>query len=232
MAKPTKRQVLEAVAEFLGDGPGPVETRKETLVYGDGPVRHELSIGSGGGLLGWSVEAVDVELEPLLAKDYGGFRIEIWRPDRSTVRFGVAGPALYEYPWPADRTELGASALLADVERYGRSSLTFVAGRTDLAGLLLAGTDVHRGEVWANLPAEAWPARVIKALVMARATGDAELERRALEVLDREGDRDISWEPGVRWLFREQAGVWAKAYAKATALDLSDVIPPRRRPAY
>jgi hypothetical protein len=229
MAKPTKRQVLEAVAELLGDGPGPVEIRKETLVYGDGPVRHELTVGSGGGLLGWSVDAVDQEFDPLLA-EVGGVRVEIWRPDRTTVRAGIPGvAAFYEYPWPATRSELPDSIFLADVRRYAPGSVRFVDGRADLGGLLLSGDHVHRGELWASLWPNGLPGRTAKALTYARLAGDPELERHALEVLAREGDRDVSWDAGVVYSFRESVSDFAKDYAKVSGVDLSDVIIPRKR---
>ncbi|GIF21771.1 hypothetical protein BJ973_004781 [Actinoplanes tereljensis] len=215
MAKPTKRQLLEAVAELLGDGPGPVETRKQTLVYGHGPIRHELSIGSGGGggMLGWSVDAVDQEFDPLLA-ELGGVRVEIWRPDRTTVRAGIPGvPALYEYPWPATRAELPASVFMADVRQYAPGSVRFVVDRADLGRLLLAGDHIHRGELWASLWPNGLPGRTAKALTYARLTGDTALERRALDVLDREGDP-----------FREAVSHFAKDYAKVSGVDLGDVI--------
>ncbi len=223
MAKVSKRQLLESVAECAGLEHA--ETGRHQLVVGDGAVRHAVTVAGDRhdpSLLAWTVHAVDTEIDPPLAR-FGGMRVEIWRPDRTTRVAGVAAPAGYRYPWPATSAELRSSAFLRDVRRYLPGAVSFVADRRDLGEILLADGDVHRGEVWAALPANARPGRVAKALVLARRAGDAELERRALGVLAHDGARDLSREPGRAYLFRDAVRDWAKKFAEPARVDLSDV---------
>jgi hypothetical protein len=230
MAKVSKRQLLEAVAG--GAGLEHAEVGKDQLVAGDGAVRHAVTVAGDRhdpSLLTWTVHAIAAELDPLLPK-FGGMRVEIWRPDRTRRIDGVVAPAGYRYPWPANKTELQGSTFMDDIRRYLPAAMSFVADRRDFGEILLADGDVHRGEVWANLPPNARPGRVAKALVLARRTGDTELERRTLDVLDRDGARDISWEPGRAYLFRDAVRDWAKKFASPAQVDLSDVTGARSRP--
>jgi hypothetical protein len=181
-------------------------------------------------LLTWTVLAFDELVDPLLLR-FGGVRIEIWRPDRLHEVSGVSSPVGYRYPWPSSAEALLRSELIVDAKKHALSVASFVSDRRDLADLLLSERDVHRGDVWAHLPVGARPSRLVKAIILGRVTGDSIIEQKAIEVLEREGDRNMSWESDRPYLFRQIAGDWAEKYGAASGVDLSDVIRdgPRRR---
>jgi hypothetical protein len=124
-----------------------------------------------------------------------------------------------------------ASEVTAAVAQYGRPSLHFVRDRHDLGLLLLADAQVHRGSVWSFAPTNNEPARLAQAILLARHSGDQELERAAVAKLCQRGEEPVA--PWPDYLFRQAVADWAKQYSKATGIDLSDLTKlKRKRPQY
>ena len=100
-------------------------------------------------LLSWTVFVEDEALaDPM--KAFGGVGIEVWRPDHVEEGNVASVHHRYLYPWPKSRTALD-SALVSDLRAFGTAALDFARDREDLARILLASDDVHRGPVWAQL---------------------------------------------------------------------------------
>jgi hypothetical protein len=143
--------------------------------------------------------------------------------DRPPTPTGDASPSSIPsaacYPWPTGSAPL-APEIAAGVTRYGLASLHFVRDFHDLGLLLLADTHVQRGGVWSFTPANNEPGRLTKAILLARQCGDQDLERAAVAKLRNRGDEPVPRRPD--YLFRQAVADWARQYAKATGIDLSD----------
>ncbi|GAA1545715.1 hypothetical protein GCM10009827_077260 [Dactylosporangium maewongense] len=229
MAKTTKRQILQTIASEA-DLKG-FQFHDDTLIFGEGPVKHALEVSydkHGPNLLGWTVFAFDEVADPIFSR-FGGVRVEIWRPDRSAEVAGIRTPTGYRYSWSSGGEAPSVSDLISDVKEYAPSAISFASGRRDLADLLLAEANIYRGDVWAFLPPGARPSRLVKAIALGRIADDSTIERKAMDLLECEGERNISWEPERPYLFREAVKDWAKRYGAASGVDLSDVIRSSRR---
>jgi hypothetical protein len=66
----------------------------------------------------------------------------------------------------------------------------------------------------------AQPARLAKAILLARHCGDQDLERMAVAKLRNRGEEPVVRRPDH--LFRQAVADWSMQYAKATGIDLSD----------
>jgi hypothetical protein len=226
MPRPTLSQIVSRIVDETGLRPSSVEDGD--AVFSDGAIRHTLTFHRSGPLLSWTVKAEGERYREPMA-EFGGVGFEIWRPARPRPPGEQAGE--YRYPVPASLDTIDP-ALFEDVRTYGPQTVAFVADEADLGRLLLAPRDVHRGDVWANLPEGSAPGRLVDAAIVARATGDRELEAAIADLLGREGERDISWAPGEPYLFRESVADWAKKLAPAVDVDLTDLIAlrkPRRK---
>ncbi|MFE7332164.1 hypothetical protein ACFU8W_46350 [Streptomyces sp. NPDC057565] len=87
--------------------------------------------------------------------------------------------------------------------------------------LLLADTHVRRNGVWSFTPVNSEPARLAKAMLLARQCGDQELERAAVTKLRNRGEEPVARRPD--YLFRQAVADWSRQYTKATGIDLSDL---------
>jgi hypothetical protein len=161
---------------------------------------------------------------------FGGVGIRIDHPSPSGDGGPTDIPPAACYPWPVGSARL-ASEVSAGVTYYGPPSLRFVRDSHDLGMLLLADTHVHREGVWSFTPARSEPARLAKAILLARRCGDQDLERAAVAKLRNRGEEPVARRPD--YLFRQTVADWARQYAKATGVDLSDLAKlKRKRPQY
>lgn len=180
-------------------------------------------------VFGWAVHTYDTALRDRMA-GFGGMSIRIDHPTPSGDANPTDIPPGACYSSPAGGAPLAAEAAAA-VTQHGPVSLHFVRDRHDLGLLLLADAHVHRGRVWSFAPTNNEPARIAQAILLARHSGDHDLERAALVKL-----RDRGEERVARWpddLFRQAVADWARQYSKATGIDLSDLARlKRKRPEY
>lgn len=200
------------------------------LIFTDGVIRHTLRIAKDKhdrNLFGWTVLAEDEAFRETLQK-FGGIGVEIWRPAHPSRAEDAV--MRYAYHWPTSKDALDDAAV-EDIRAFGPAAVSFVSDRADLGRLMLAPEDVQRGRVWAHLPANTEPSRLAKALILARHVHDADLEAAALNKLQREAERDITWVPGQPYLFRQAAADWARQYGSAVDVDLNDVVRLKRRRA-
>jgi hypothetical protein len=124
-----------------------------------------------------------------------------------------------------------AADVTAGVTRYGPASLCFLRDSHDLGLLLLADSHVHWNGIWSFTPANNEPARLAKAILLARQCGDQVLEGVAVAKLRHRGEEPVARR--LDYLFRHAVADWSRQYAKVTATDLSDLAKlKRRRPQY
>ncbi|MFL6057143.1 MAG: hypothetical protein ACJ72W_30235 [Actinoallomurus sp.] len=221
---PMSRLLDEVIARCGLERPDRIEDG--ALIYRDGGIRHTLHVGKdkhNKQLFGWSVESADEKYHELI-------RVPIWRPRREAHPLSGDPRGRDRYFWPRTGEDLDPDAV-HEIARYGRPAVSFVRDRADLGRLLLSADDVHRGPVWGKLPpGESEAIRLVNAVIIARDSGDADLEAAAMAKLAGEGDRDVSWAPGHPYLFRDAVADHAKKVAGRVDVDLSDLIPksPRR----
>lgn len=222
--------MAEQFAELLGTAPARIDDGRLTFVRGS--LSDTLWLWKDHrdrSVFGWAVHTHYTGLSDRM-NGFGGMSIRIDHPSPSGDSGPTAVPPAACYPWPAGRTPL-APEVAAGVTRYGPASLHFVRDVHDLGLLLLADTHVHRDGVWSFTPANSEPGRLAKAVLLARACGDQDLERAALAKLRRRGEERVR--PYPDHLFRQAVADWSRQYAKATGIDLSDLAKPKRkRPRY
>ncbi|MFF6772817.1 hypothetical protein ACFY8W_04555 [Streptomyces sp. NPDC012637] len=178
---------------------------------------------------GWMVYTDYIDLRDRM-DGFGGVGIRIDHPPPSGCGDLSDIPPAACYLWPAGSVPLSAE-IAGGVTRYGPSSLRFVRDVHDLGLLLLAGTHIHRDGVWSFTPANNEPGRLAKAILLARQCGDQDLERAAVAKLRNRGEEPVT--PYPDYLFRQSVADWARQYAKATGIDLSDLAKlKRKRPQY
>jgi hypothetical protein len=222
------REMADEFAELLGMVP--VNVEGGDLTFARGELHSTLSIWKDRfdrSVFGWVVHTYDTALRDRM-EGFGGMSIRIDHPTPSGDANPTNIPPGACYPWPAGGTPLAAEAAAA-VTQYGPVSLHFVRDRHDLGLLLLADAHVHRGRVWSFAPTNNESARIVQAILLARHSGDHDLERAALVKL-----RDRGEEPVAPWpdaLFRQAVADWAKQYSKATGIDLSDLAKLKRKRA-
>jgi hypothetical protein len=164
-------------------------------------IQRSLRIGKatrGVNRLYWWIEAADERLDPFLAQRFGGVRALLEPPYDDT----------FEWPTAIRRVD---PALIASLTTTGAEFMRSVDSRQSLVLTLLRDTVSNSGSS---------PARLVKALILARDLGDAELEKLVLEKLDRHGDEI---DPSNGNSFRTIAEFWAAAYAKLVPVDLQDL---------
>jgi hypothetical protein len=220
------KKLCEALVADIGVSPTAVEGANAHFVSNG--IRHTLVVvrdARDPGRFGWTVTADDEELGDMLA-GFGGFGVEIWRPARKVVGSLGVPREDYSYPRPASIKNIDPT-VLADVREYAGAAVAFVQDRHDLGRLLCSAEDVHRAGVWANLTKSTGPARLVKAVILARYSRDEALESTAMEALKRRGDTNIGREPDVPYLFRRAVADWAKEYRARVPVDLSDLVAQR-----
>ncbi|MFC4069982.1 hypothetical protein [Actinoplanes subglobosus] len=207
-------------------------------------VRRTLGLWAGRpGQLGWDVWAADEELNGLAP---GGWKFMA----RLRVKGEVGGTAdsdpeqlcRGEYPWPLAGEALD-SRLVDEGRKFVEPMLWFFEDRADLGRLLLA-RDPHkpwwlgpefadntgswqRGEIFAQ-PVSGTSAGVVLAVILARHTGDEELERLAMNNLSDMADHIVD---GTGLAFRTVVGSYAEEFQEWSSVDLSDLaqLAPKRR---
>ncbi|MGW1169135.1 hypothetical protein [Streptomyces sp. NPDC002550] len=222
--------MTDEFAELLGMVPVSVEGGD--LAFTRGELHSTLSIWKDRfdrSVFGWTVHTYDSALRDRM-ESFGGMSIRIDHPTPSGGANPTNIPPGACYPWPVGGTPLAPQAAAA-VTEYGPVSLLFVRDRHDLGLLLLADDHVHRGRVWSFAPTNTEPARIAKAILLARHSGDQDLERAAVVKLRDRGEEPVA--PWPDYLFRQAVADWAKQYSKATGIDLSDLARlKRKRPEY
>ncbi|MFE1947288.1 hypothetical protein [Streptomyces massasporeus] len=216
--------------ELLGTAPASTDGGKLTFVRGS--LCTTLSIWKDSydrSAFGWMVHTDYTDLCDRM-DGFDGVGIRIDHPSQT----GDAGPSDIPpaacYLWPAGSALL-SSEVSAGVTRYGPPSLHFVRDSHDLGLLFLADTHVRRNGVWSFTPVNSEPARLAKAMLLARQCGDQELERVAVTKLRNRGEEPVARRPD--YLFRQAVADWSRQYAKATGIDLSDLVKLKgKRPQY
>lgn len=151
------------------------------------------------GALTWDLHIADAKFDALMS-EYGGLSVLV-RDSRNAM------------PWP-----LAADASLASfLEEGPGQARQFVVDRADLCALLSSSADVHRGEFYAWLPIANYPARLVKALVLARDIGAVDLESGILSKLQ---DSPISLSNGHSLDILESAKSWAGKYSAALGFEI------------
>jgi hypothetical protein len=222
VARPwTVRRTSGAFVELLGVVPAAVDGGVLTFVRGDLLTTLRIwKYPDDRAVFGWTVFTDDAALRERMA-DFGGVSVEINPPLPPGAAEPGDVPPLVRLPWPTGAGPL-APDVAAGVARHGPAALGFVRDRHDLGLLLLAATHVHRDGVSSFAPAYSEPARLAKAIVLARHAGDVELERRAVAKLRARGEEPVGRWSGHR--FRHTVADWALKYAKATGVDLGDLV--------
>ncbi|MET9346292.1 hypothetical protein [Streptomyces termitum] len=222
--------MADQFVELLGTAPASVDGGKLTFVRGS--LCTTLSIWkdrSDRSAFGWMVYTDYIDLRDRM-DGFGGVGIRIDHPPPSGSGDPSDIPPAACYLWPAGSVPLSAE-IAGGVTRYGPSSLRFVRDVHDLGLLLLADTHIHRDGVWSFTPANNEPGRLAKAILLARQCGDQDLERAAVAKLRNRGEEPVA--PYPDYLFRQSVADWARQYAKATGIDLSDLAKlKRKRPQY
>lgn len=175
------------------------------------------------GSFAWWVDARMPEYDETLSK-FGAMRIGLSRPD--TFEGGLYERAVwrYRYPWPDRASDLG-ERFEHEISEYIAPSLSFFTGLSDFTTAMLKSSNLERGSVWAELRRSTLPARIVKATIIARDLRMSDLEARALSVFEEWADVDMATEDQQSpYLFRRQAGEWARDYQRVVETDLSDFI--------
>jgi hypothetical protein len=223
--------MADEFAELLGMVPVSVEGGDLTFARG-GELHSTLSIRKdrfGPSLFGWMVHTYDTALRDRM-ESFGGMSIRIDHPTPSGDANPTNIPPSACATWPAGGNPLAPEAAAA-VTEHGPVSLHSVRDRRDLGLLLLADAHVHRCRVWSFAPTNNEPARIAQAILLAQQSRDQDLERAAVVKLRDRGEEPVA--PLPDYLFRQAVADWAKQYAKATGIDLSDLAKlKRKRPEY
>lgn len=222
--------MAEQFAELLGTAPASIDGGKLTFVRGSlcttlwiWKDRYDRSA------FGWTVHTDYASLRDRL-DGFGGVGIRIDHPSPSGDTDPSDVPSAAFYTWPTGSAPLPVD-VTTGVTRHGRASLCFVHDSHDLGLLLLADGHVHRNGVWSFTPANNEPARLAKAILLARQCGDQDLERVAVAKLRHRSEEPVARRPD--YLFRHAVADWSGQYAKATGIDLSDLAKlKRKRPQY
>jgi hypothetical protein len=222
--------MADQFTELLGMTPANIDGGKLTFVQGS--LRSTLSIWKehyDRSAFGWMVYTEYTGLRERMDR-FGGVGIRVDHPSPSGDSSPTNIPPAACYLWPAGGALL-APEVTVGVTRYGPPSLHFVRDPHDLGLLLLADAHVHRGGVWSFTPSNSEPARLAKAILLARQSGDQILERAAVAKLRDRGEERAGNRPG--YLFRHVVADWSRQHAKATGIDLSDLARLKwKRPQY
>jgi hypothetical protein len=199
-------------------------------VYLDADLRRHLSVGPGRpGLLQWDVYAADDELSRLAPGSL--FRARFSVQDELVAVEGCPPERRFrgEYAWPVGGAPL-EPRLIAEGQRFATRMLWFLNDRAALGRLLLAGEGDEPGRwqsdgiVAARFSGAA--SGVVEAIILARSSNDADLERMAKTKLDAAGDVEVN---GFGGTFSEAIGFYATEYRAWSPVDLSDLVSLARR---
>lgn len=152
------------------------------------------------GELSWNLNVGDAKFGPKL-DGYGGFAVMVRADDNAM-------------PWPER-----VSDELDEFLRHGFGTAALVvADRLDLAELLAASGDVHRGSVFIWLPEASYPSRLVLAKVLAEDLGRDDLAREYRERL--ESAPEIPASAGRVINPVSSARTWAKTYGKRLGFEI------------
>jgi hypothetical protein len=204
-----------------------VSYKQTALIYTDSGLTRQLQVypDRQPGLLDWQVNVGVPDLGRPgtvdFMTDYSLPRELVARDGRLAERYGGG------YPWPIGNAAMD-QRLIDDVRRFAASMLWFLKDRRELGRLLLAG-DGERG-AWEKdgIRARPWchaPAGVVQAVILARVTGDTELEALAHAKLERERDHVVM---GFGGTFPQAVGDWAEQMLEDSPVDISDLLTLRR----
>jgi hypothetical protein len=199
-------------------------------VYRDANLRRHLSLRpSRPGFLQWDVHAADAELGRLAPGSL--FRAVLSVQDELVAVEGRPPERRFrgEYAWPESGAPL-EPRLIAEGLRFAARMLWFLNDRAALGRLLLAGEGDEPGRwqrdgiVAARFSGAA--SGLVQAIILARFSGDADLERMAKAKLAAAGDVEVR---GFGGTFGEAVGREATEYRAWSPVDLSDLVPLARR---
>lgn len=166
------------------------------------------------GRLVWWTEIADEELDPKLAKRFGGLRIV------AEPRIEPSDETSPDYPWPSGDSPLDAQLaehLAANAER----GLSFLKDQRDLGRLLLRDEPVRFDGFVVDLHNGNSPARLVQAMLVARSAADDELESEATAKLQR---RRGEVDPETGATYGEKAAFWGAAYGPLAKISLTNVL--------
>lgn len=152
------------------------------------------------GDLTWSLNVGDAKFGPNL-DGYGNFAV-------------MVRPASNLSPWP-QRVSEQLDVFLQ--QRLGAAA-TVVADRLDLANLLAAPEDVHRGSMFVWLTEGSYPSRLVLAMILARDLGQNDLAAEYRERLEAVPDIPASGGNVIKAV--PAARNWAKTYGKRLGVTI------------
>ncbi len=203
-------ELLSQMRDAGGLVPGAlVAERKGTADWVRGDLRYRITLKQADGAARWWVTVGDHQLGGSFQE--GGILASV------PIRPVPEQPAI---AWPADDDEIvpflrGLHARLANAVR-------FVADRRDLCGLLVSPTDVRRGDLVADLRT-GYVERVLRALCIAQAAGDADSASVALAILQAPPAGGPADGPSS---LLDQARIWADqwSYQSGRQIHVPDAI--------
>ncbi|GGM89416.1 hypothetical protein GCM10010106_41050 [Thermopolyspora flexuosa] len=152
------------------------------------------------GRLTWGLNVGDAKFGPLMS-EYG--RMVVW----------IRGPR-DEFPVPKRPDD----HLIEWLQEGLGKAKEFVADRKDLCVLFASPEDVWRGDLYAWLPPSNYPARLVKALVLARDIGNPEMEAQVMGRLRRE--RKVDPRTGELTDVMTEARSWARQFSAVLGFDI------------
>ncbi|MFI2652416.1 MULTISPECIES: hypothetical protein [Micromonospora] len=158
--------------------------------------------GQPGGQLEWHLFVNDARLGPAMS-DFGGMSVSVSSADGNAI--------------PRNGVDINSEEAVSFLHNGIGAAKSFVRDRADLARLLASPTDVQRGELMAWLPAANYPARLVKALFVAR---DAELSELISEIDQKLKAGSILLPGGEELQIRPSARRWAREYAKRLGVEV------------
>jgi hypothetical protein len=213
---------------------GQIEIRDRSvaeLVFTDSGLRRCLGVfaASGPGILRWQVEVGDQYLRfpgtAAFVTSYAPFRDWQAAPQEpATVEDQRYRRHNHGYVWPNGSGPLDTE-LVDDVRTLAPAMLWFLKDRAELGRLLLHGRPGRVPDFWTRdgvtaMPYAGQPAGLVQAVILARVTGDAELETLALDKLQRERDQPAN---NFEEPFSQTVGYWAGQMAAQSPADISDL---------
>lgn len=186
-----------------------VAERKGTAEWTRGDLRYRIHLKRSDDGARWWVSVGDRQLARSFQE--GGILASV--PIRPA-------PEQAPIPWPSTDEEV--LPFLRALHGRLAEAVRFVADRRDLCALLIAPTDVRRGDLVADLRA-GYTERVLRALCIARAANDLEAAAVALAVL--QSPPPGAPTDGITSLL-DQARIWADqwSYQSGLHIDVPDVI--------
>lgn len=207
-----------APSDGIDDGPLHTDFRGAVARFsrGDGLDRRILidKVSRRPGRLAWWIEIADAAFEAAVRPRFGGFMVQANLPSHL-----VGDHMAMDYEWPRPERSLDP-LLLRHVSLHGTEGLSVVADRRALCLLLLEDANVLRGDLVIPLHDSNSPARLVMALIIARALADTDAERTVLTKLDR---RANDTDGHLLNTYKEIAAFHAAKYRRLVDVPLDDI---------